>query len=866
MPFSGRDPLTIASPRPLSRLSLEWKLPIAICALLVIVTVTLSWIAYAHVERSARQAAAARLQSLSEQLVQQLAQETRAFGRQTLAVANAHGVQAMLRQKNPATEAAARQDLDAAMRDTAVLAIDVRDSAGARLLIAGRAAASLAPLQTRDASPTGPGDARVGGLQLIHDTLVFPIVALAERGAGTVVLWRQLRRDPKAREQIEAVLGPGSTFYIGTPGGLWTDQQRMVRPPPFDVRASRGTITYRRPGLGTRIAWAGAVPDNAWSLVLEFPESLVLGPARSFLRRMVLAGTILLGAGFLATWWASRRITNPLRELTAAAAAISEGNYDGRVDIAGADELARLAIAFNAMSERIDDEVTARSRSEDQWRTLFESNPQPMWVYDIGSLRFLAVNDAAVRQYGYSKEEFLARSVTDIRPPEDVPGLRQTIADERRALVMGRATRHRKKDGSDIDVEVSSHAIEFGGRPARLVLGLDVSARKALESQLRQSQKMEAVGRLAGGVAHDFNNLLTVMMTYADLVRAELPDGDPRAADLDVIIRTTTQAHGLTRQLLAFSRQQVLQPVVVDPAVAITDLSRMLRRVIGEDVKFSTDLDPAAGAVRVDRGQLDQVILNLVVNARDAMPDGGCLTIRTRPAAVSEELARIHGMAAGTRCVAIEVSDTGTGMSAETRARIFEPFFTTKEVGKGTGLGLATVYGIVKQSGGFVTVASVPGEGSVFSVFLPCLDEHADRPGSNGAERPVPRGAEHILLVEDDAAVRNVTTAVLKRNGYTVLAAPQGDAALDLLKDAATRVDMVITDVVMPGMDGPELLTRLRELRPGLRAMFISGYAGDAIVRRGVLESGVPFLEKPYTVKALTQRVREVLDGPDPLP
>jgi signal transduction histidine kinase/ActR/RegA family two-component response regulator len=388
--------------------------------------------------------------------------------------------------------------------------------------------------------------------------------------------------------------------------------------------------------------------------------------------------------------------------------------------------------------------------------------------------------------------------------------------------------------------------------------------RQSLEEQLRHSQKMEAVGRLAGGVAHDFNNLLTVIGGHAELLLMRLPKEAAAArAEIEEIRRAAERAVGLTRQLLAFGRKQILEPRVLDLNAVVGDMERMLRRLIGEDVELVTSLAPGLGRVRADPGQVEQVIMNLAVNARDAMPRGGRLTIETAELDVDQELARHHVDFVPGRYVMLAVTDTGVGMDRADQAHIFEPFFTTKGPGQGTGLGLATVYGIVKQSGGHVWFYSEPGRGTCFKIYFPAVWEAAadlaPPPGSGRSE-----GHETILLVEDEPAVRVLAREVLSLNGYRVLAAAGADEAHRLCAgrgDEADAIDLLITDVVMPGTSGRELAEALLAQRPGLRVLYISGYTADAIVRHGILHESLPFLSKPFSPQALTRKVREVLDG-----
>jgi two-component system cell cycle sensor histidine kinase/response regulator CckA len=501
----------------------------------------------------------------------------------------------------------------------------------------------------------------------------------------------------------------------------------------------------------------------------------------------------------------------------------------------------------------------ASRESEQRYRALFESNPFPMLVYDPQTLAILQANGAAVERYGYTRQEFLGMTLRELRAPADLQALQE------RADKLGtpaepelHTSRHRTKDGTILEVEVTGRGVEFGGRRVRLVTIHDVTERRLLEEQFRQAQKMDAVGRLAGGVAHDFNNVLNVILGYAELTLRTMEEGDRRRRNLTEIRKAGDHAASLTRQLLAFGRGQVLQPRVLDLNVVVGEIDRMVRRMIGEDVDLVTSLAPDLGRVKADPSQIGQVLLNLAVNARDAMPAGGKLTIET--ADVELDGRAQPGLPAG-RYVMLAVTDTGCGMPQSVQEHIFEPFFTTKEKDKGTGLGLATVYGIVKQSGGGIAVYSEVDAGSTFKIYLPRVEARAESipAASPGAEPP--GGSETILLVEDDPAVRGLTYEVLAESGYRVLQAASGPEAIALVESDATRIDLLLTDVVMPRMNGRDLARRLQEMRPGLATLYMSGYAPGAIVHQGVLDPGLAFIAKPLRPADLIRKVREVLDA-----
>ncbi|HEX9886025.1 MAG TPA: ATP-binding protein, partial [Longimicrobiales bacterium] len=395
------------------------------------------------------------------------------------------------------------------------------------------------------------------------------------------------------------------------------------------------------------------------------------------------------------------------------------------------------------------------------------------------------------------------------------------------------------------------HALEVAKERAEL---------KRLESQLRQAQKMEAIGQLAGGIAHDFNNLLTVISGYVDLALSRLPEGDLLARQLREVRDAGHRAASLTRQLLAFSRKQVISPRVLDLNFVVADTDKLLQRVIGENIALETALAQDLGCVRADPGQIEQVLMNLAVNARDAMPDGGKLTIETANVELDEGEAKRRFLPRSGPHVLLTVSDTGIGMDEGTQAHVFEPFFTTKGEGKGTGLGLATVYGVVKQSGGSVFVYSEPGHGSTFKIYLPRVDEPAEAPRGREKAPVVRGGSETILVVEDSEQVRGLACSVLRGHGYGVLEARLPEEALRILGTGGQKIGLMVTDVVMPEMSGRTLATKACKLCPDLRVLYMSGYTDNAIVHHGLLEPGIHFLQKPFSTDALARRVREILD------
>jgi PAS domain S-box-containing protein len=511
-------------------------------------------------------------------------------------------------------------------------------------------------------------------------------------------------------------------------------------------------------------------------------------------------------------------------------------------------------------------DITARNAadaalraSDAHHRTVLEHIADAVFITDADG-RYLDVNPRACELTGYTREELLQMSSPDTYPAGARAEAQERLSDIARAGSGLRFFERQlvRKDGSVVTVEVNARPLPDG---RLLATSRDVTERRQLELQLRQAQKMEAIGRLAGGVAHDFNNLLTAIFGYVDLVREELPAGSAAHQDLAEVRNAAERAAALTRQLLAFSRQQVLEPIVLELNYLVEDFEKMLQRVIGEDVRLRLALGQDVGNVRADPGQLQQVIMNLVVNARDAMPTGGSIILETANAELTAQYAELHQPVIPGRYVMLAVSDSGTGMSPEVKARIFEPFFTTKEKGKGTGLGLSTVYGIVKQSGGYIWAYSEVGRGTTFKVYLPSVDAPAE-PLAKPRETGSLSGTETILLAEDDAILRPLARELLHKLGYAVLEGEDAESALAAARVHEGPIHLLVADVVMPGPSGRELARRLAEIRPQTKVLYISGYTDDAIVHHGMLEPGLHFLQKPFTPAALARKVREVLDSP----
>ncbi len=513
-------------------------------------------------------------------------------------------------------------------------------------------------------------------------------------------------------------------------------------------------------------------------------------------------------------------------------------------------------------------DVTERKRSEralreseQRFRELFENANDIIYTHDMEG-NFTSLNKAGETITGYSREEMLRMNVGQIVAPGSRALARAIIAAK---LAGAPPTTDEMeiaaRDGRCLALEVSARLVYQDGIPTGVQgIARDVTDRKSLEQQLRQAQKMEAIGRLAGGVAHDFNNLLTVIKGYSALLIEDPALTAAQSRAIEQIEKSADRAASLTSQLLAFSRRQVLMPTVLDLNDVVAGMDKLLRRLIGEDVRLVTLPCPGLGQVKADRGQIEQVIMNLAVNARDAMLHGGKLMLETENVEIDENYGRQHASVQPGRYVMLAVSDNGCGMDAATQSRIFEPFFTTKGVGQGTGLGLSTVYGIVKQSGGHVWLYSEPGQGATFKIYLP----RVDAPVESAVEKPrdaAPRGAETILLVEDDDDVRSLVRGILEARGYSVIEAARAAEALDLCRKHEGEIHLMLSDVVMPETGGRDLALQLAPLRPAMKVLFMSGYTDDAIVRHGVLEPGIAFLSKPFTADELSRKLRDVLEN-----
>jgi hypothetical protein len=686
-------------------------------------------------------------------------------------------------------------------------------------------------------------------------------------------------------------LGPEMAAYYGGPRGLeflvttadgTTALTRSVDPKRWAGASLQRTPFGTRDGSGEHPDVTGAmrlyghadVEGLGWRVYAGADRAGAIAAASRLAQQQFLIVVFGLFVALAAAFVVYRRIARPIGRLSLAVQAATVDDRERQVSAAagGPAEVSALAENFDALIYAVRHELTERRRAEEaaqelqrSYRQLFDNNPYPMWVVDMLTLAFLEVNDAAVAHYGYSRDEFLSLTLADIRLPEDRPAMTESLR-AMAAADRGGPVRHVKKDGTVIAVVGTSHALTFNGVPARCAVIEDVTEKEQFQRRLRQSERMESLGQLAGGVAHDFNNLLGVIVGYAAFAAEEIEsaaraDAHWQAAhdDLTQVLKAADRATALTHQLLSFARREVVNPEVVYLDAIVVDIEKMLRRTLGEDIELRTQLR-ADLPLKVDPGQIGQVLVNLAVNARDAMPTGGILVIDTDNLAIDDEHYAAHHPGARLGAyVRLRVSDTGAGMSPDTVERAFEPFFTTKPVGQGTGLGLATIYGIVTQAGGYAQICSEPGIGTTVTVLLPAT---SDSTPSGEAVIVAPRQGrgETVLVVEDEDNLRALTERILTRNNYQVITAANGAEALAVARQHAGPIDLLLTDVVMPQMLGHDLAQELLASRPDLRVVYMSGYAEPLLTTQKTMPSEVSLLSKPVQVAVLLNAVSRALD------
>ena len=841
-------------------------------ALLATAIVAAMVFAYVQVRRSAVRSAQDRLEKVTTQVTSMLQTSMVRMGGNMRRDAEKPPFRAYLTSPSPRSRASADSALKA-IRGTSKQIVDLAlwnergelvmatDSSRTPVPAAGKARI-LAINASRDSAVVGP-------LHLVADTPAFVVAApVTDNGRiiGYLVERGHLSASPDGGKQVADLIGPGASVLIGNAShDLWSDFWLRVEPPPIGTARQRAVVEYTRPGPngGAKYALEQRIGGTPLVLLVELPRDYVMAPVDSFLRDASLFALALLALGAFLLWKLTRNITRPLSDLREAAVAITLGDYSRHVEMQRPDELGQLSLAFETMANRVEQaqhtlqrQLAQMEESEARFRKITEASFDGIDIVVDDVVR--DANRGFAEIFGYTVEEVIGRPVTDFLADESLETIKQRSAQQTEGMYEF-VGKHRT--GRKIILEAMTKSHSIAGRPGRISAFRDVTEKRALEAQFRQAQKMDAVGRLAGGVAHDFNNLLTVIMSCTDLLLGDTAEEGSQREDLEQIRDAALAAASLTRQLLAFSRQEVIQPRLVEVNSVVASAEGILTRLIGEDVQLTTVLTDGNPVVKIDRSQLEQVIVNLAVNARDAMPKGGKLTIETINAEVDESYASSHWSVAPGHYTVISVADTGVGMDENTQARIFEPFYTTKEVGKGTGLGLAMVYATVKQSGGFIWVYSEPGSGTTFKIYLPLAREGAAPVVEPKAPAGRSRGDEVIVLAEDSAAVRSTARQILERAGYTVLEAPNGKTALEIARKKTNQIHLLITDVVMPEMSGRQLTENFASIRPAAKILYMSGYTDDAVVRHGVVSAGIDYLQKPFSSEALLRKVREVLDS-----
>ncbi len=730
------------------------------------------------------------------------------------------------------------------------------------------------------------GDYQIGRLTR-QATVNFARPVFGPDGRIQGVLFVAVGLDWLGQVAAHAELPPGAVLQLvdanGTilarspDGERWVGRKAPAEDPPKAV-PDRGRATFEAVGVdGVRRLYAytsvGGTHDGRLLLGVGFSTAgLFASGDRAFASDLLVLGLAVVLALLLAWLGGDLLVLRRVRALVQAAENLRAGDLTARTGLPHGDcELGRLAHSVDHLAESLERQEAERARAEEEARRqrgfstqLIESSVDGITAFD-GELRITLWNPGMERITGLPREDVVGRSALDLFPSIAEAGeerhVREALAGQASVAKGQPFTIPTTGRSGFFEAYYSPLRDEAGRIVGALAIVHDITARRGLEEQLRQAQKMEAVGRLAGGVAHDFNNLLTAIMGYAQLMTLRLKPDDPALRDTEEILRAAERASMLTRQLLAFSRREVLQPKLLDLNAIIADMGKMLRRLIGEAIDLLVVSGEGLWPVKADAGHIEQVIMNLAVNARDAMPEGGRLTIETANVELGESYAGEHvGVAPGSY-VLVSVSDSGTGMDAETKARVFEPFFTTKGPDQGTGLGLSTVYGIVQQWDGAIQIYSDPGWGTTVKIYLPRAQGPAEpvaRPGKSGE---MPRGSETVLFAEDQDPVAAVVRATLQLCGYRVLEAHNGSEAVTLCERYDGPIHLLVTDVVMPGTGGPELAASVRKLRPEVKVLFVSGYSERAFSSKGVPDLDAAFLQKPFMPEALARKVREVLDA-----
>jgi PAS domain S-box-containing protein len=894
--------------------SLRLRLPLFILALLGTIACGAAWSTYRHLSDSLERTAGARMERASGKILSMLAESVDRMRADAQRTARDQALARAITSRSPQALAAARKTMMEGASGAVSRTRSLWTRTCERVLTVqsdSAAAPSRCPVDTKElASLAREGDGGVWLQPLIAngDTITYDAIAPVIRGAadtlGYLVERRTLQNNGTGRV-IGELIGKDVLVLLGNATGpaLWTDLSRKAEGPRVGTDRNRWTY-YDDPSGSRSIGVARNVSHTPWVVLVTLPRANVLEPVYATMRELGIIALLALVAGVAGAWLIGRHVTTPLLALAGAADAVARGDYGRRVELSRGDEIGQLVASFNYMSAQVEEaseelrmqslelehradesqdlahelelanqeltealeEATSARRDTTNAESLLDEvlmqSPVGIAVFDL-DMRYVRLNKVVADLHGSAISDHLGKrpgevhsTLSELAEPllERVLRTGESVLDQRlRATLADGAERHWL--ASCFPVRDAGGVLTGVG--AMLV---DTTEQRQLEEQFLQAQKMEAVGRLAGGVAHDFNNLLTVITSYSTMALDTLREQDPLRADMTEIRDAAGRAARLTRQLLAFSRKQVMQPQVLNLSQMASEMERMFQRLIGEDVTLELRLADDLGAVSADPGQIEQVIMNLVVNSRDAMPSGGRLLIETSNVDFSTELSMTElGRPAG-QYVQLSVTDTGTGMSQETQASLFEPFFTTKPPGQGTGLGLSTVYGIVKQSGADIHVRSELGCGTTFRIFFPRVEEAASTPVVAAKVKSLATApVETVLLVEDDEALRHLAARVLRDAGYTVLDSKAATEAVLLGTHHKGEIDLLLTDVVMPQMSGRTVAELLTQLRPAMRVLYMSGYTDDVVVTRGVRATEMQFLQKPFTPEQLLHQVRAAL-------
>jgi len=845
--------------------SLSVRIALLVLALLFVVAGGLSWMSYRAVRRQTAAAFRTRLASLASQFAESGATQPRdALARLTKLAAEPALAEALAPGATEAQRAKAQQILQAGILTDRRYVLALVDTAGVHRIEVGPPGAPAwlgAPADPR------PAARRVGPYGRLNDTTAYSDVRVpvlrGDTAVGVVVQRTRSILSRRTADAVAALLGASIHYVTGDPSsGVWTDLTRFIPPPPDAAQAADSVSRFDWNGT-TYLGISSKTPGTPFLFLLHAPEQVVMAPATAYLRGAILLVVVALALGGAGAFLLGRWVGRPIEAIALGAERLANGERWLRADESAPGEVGQLARALNAMVGQVTQTTLHLMESEGRYRLLAENARDIVSLRD-GKGRMLYLSPSFSALLGYPAGHLESTPFEQLLHPEDVATMHHARDEVTRPDSNGVATatyRVRREDGTWMWLETLYRRMPglHGDAPGILSASRDITERKMLEGQVLQSQKLEAIGRLAGGVAHDFNNLLTAIVGGAEAAGETLPPEHPGRLYLGEVSYASERAAALTRQLLTFSRRQVVQATLLDLNLVLVDLDRLLRRVIGEDIELVTRVSDGLPLVRADQGQIGQVLLNLAVNARDAMPDGGRLTIETKPVDLDADYAKMHPGVVPGAYVLLAVTDTGSGIPPDVAEHLFEPFFTTKEVGRGTGLGLATCFGIVTEAGGHIWYYTEPGAGTTFKVYLP------QAAGPSKAAVPTkpagePHGTETVLVVEDDEAVRIPTARMLRKMGYNVFEAHNGCMAIGMIMDAAATFDLVVTDMIMPQMGGVEMMTRLHEMYPALPVLFLSGYTEDALTGNGTMIPDVNFLHKPFTRGELARAVRKALD------